>query len=134
VTERKEIEKSLVFADKFFMMSHDILVVAKGEYFIKVNPAFTETLGYSQEDMDRKPFLSYTHPEDIKTSVEAIKKLKKGVSLLNHRARARCKDGSYKWLDWTSTFDIQSGVMYADTWVLNGLVFPVKSFKICKMI
>ncbi|WP_185965246.1 PAS domain-containing protein, partial [Flavobacterium gawalongense] len=113
VTEIVENEGSLKMADKFFNMSYDMLVVAKGEYFEKVNPAFTRNLGYDQKDMDGKPFLSIAHPDDANAYIDAINKLKKGESMVNHRARARCKDGSYKWLDWSSTVDIKTGIMYA---------------------
>jgi PAS domain S-box-containing protein len=113
VTEQKETEKSLLSAEKFFNMSYDMLAVGKGDYFVKVNPAFTRTLGYDQKDMDHKTFLSFTHPEDTQASIDAINKLKKGESLISLRARARCKDGSYKWLDWTSTIDIATGDMFA---------------------
>ncbi|UQD56379.1 PAS domain-containing protein [Flavobacterium sp. K5-23] len=129
VTEAKENEKSLIFADNFFMMSYDMLIVGKGDYFIKVNPAFTKTLGYEQKDMNNKTFLSFTHPDDIKASVDAIKKLQKGVSLLNHRARARCKDGSYKWLDWTSTYDVRTDMMYTVARDVTKLVENEKSLK-----
>ncbi|HEY4628581.1 MAG TPA: PAS domain S-box protein, partial [Flavobacterium sp.] len=113
VTEIVENEGSLKMSEKFFNMSYDILVVAKGEYFEKVNPAFTGNLGYDQKEMDGKPFLSIAHPDDANAYIDAINKLKKGESMVNHRARARCKDGSYKWLDWSSTIDIKTGIMYA---------------------
>jgi PAS domain S-box-containing protein len=130
VTEKKEIENSLIFANTFFMMSYDMFVVAKGDYFVKVNPAFTKTLGYDQKDMNHKTFLSFTHPEDVKASIDAVKKLQKGVSILNHRARARCKDESYKWLDWTSTFDVQTGMMYAVARDVTKQIESEKSLKI----
>jgi len=113
ITALKENLKSLSFAEKFFNLSYDMFVVAKGDHFIKVNPAFIRILGYDQKEMDDKRFLSFTHPDDLEISIEALKKMQKGNSLLNHRARARCKDGSYKWLDWTSTLDLQTGIMYA---------------------
>jgi len=112
-TEMKENEKSLNEAQKFFNMSYDILVVAKGEYYEKVNPAFIKNLGYDQKEMDGKPFLSIVHPDDTNAYIDVINKLKKGEAMVNHRARARCKDESYKWLDWSSTIDIQTGIMYA---------------------
>jgi PAS domain S-box-containing protein len=130
VTAEKETEKSLIFAEKFFKMSYDLLVVARGEYFVKVNPAFTRTLGFDQKDMDDKPFLYFAHPDDIEVSTEAISKLKKGVSMVNHRARARCKDGSYKWLDWSSTIDVQTGIMYAVARDVTELVEKEESLKI----
>lgn len=113
VTEKVQNDETLRIAEQFFNMSFDMLVVAKGDYFIKVNNAFTRILGYEKKDMADRPFLSYAHPDDKAASSEAIKSLFKGRSLVNHRARARCKDGSYKWLEWTSTIDLDSGLIYA---------------------
>ena len=130
VTGQKEIEDSLIFAEKFFKMSYDLLVVVEGEYFIKVNPAFTRTLGFDQKDMDHKPFLSFAHPDDVVAITEAIKKLEKGESMVNYRARALCKDGSYKWLDWTSTVDVQTGIMYVVARDVTELIEKEESLKI----
>jgi PAS domain S-box-containing protein len=113
VTEKVKNDETLRIAEQFFNMSFDMLVVAKGEYFIKVNNAFTRILGYAMKDMADKPFLSFAHPDDLTASTEAIKSLVRGTSVVNHRARARCKDGSYKWLEWTSTLDPESGLIYA---------------------
>lgn len=113
ITYQKDKEKTLVFADKFFNMSHDLLVVAKGDYFIKVNPAFGRTLGYTREDMQNKPFLFFAHPDDAKASEAMLKRLSKGEPIVNYRARALCKDGTYKWLDWSITIDLQTGLVYA---------------------
>lgn len=113
ITAIKENEKSLMEAENFFNMSYELLVVVKGDYFIKVNPAFTRTLGFDQNDMNKKTFLSFAHPDDLKSSIAAVERLKKGEPMLNFRARAICKDGSYKWLEWSSTIDIQTGIMYA---------------------
>lgn len=113
ITKRKETQKALEMADRFFNMSFDMFVVAKGEYFIKVNSAFSRILGYDQKDMDDKPFLHFAHVDDAQKSIDVVKKLQQGESVVNHRARAKCKDGSYKWLEWTSTIDLQTGLIYA---------------------
>lgn len=113
VSIQKEIQKSLLTANKFFNLSYDMLVVAKGDYIIKINPAFKRNLGYDLKDVNNIPFISFSHPDDIHASMEAFNKLKRGESIVNHRMRGRCKDGTYKWLDWTSTSDIQTGIMYS---------------------
>lgn len=129
ITAQKEIENSLIIADTFFNISYDIFVVAKEEYFIKINPAFSRTLGYSQKDMDNMPFLSFTHPEDQRATLDSIKNGQKASAVLSHRARTLCKDGSYKWLDWTSTFDIRTGLMYAAARDITKLVENEESIK-----
>ena len=130
MTAQIETQKSLLIAETFFNMSYDMLAVGSGDYFIKINPAFTRTLGYDQSDMNHKTFLSFTHPEDIHKATEAIKSLQKGNSLINLRARARCKDGTYKWLDWTSTIDIQTGKMFAVARDVTDMVKYEESLKV----
>jgi PAS domain S-box-containing protein len=113
ITKQKENEESLKMANMFFNMSFDILTVAKREHFIKINPAFTKTLGYNQNDMDRIKFMELIHPDDLKTANEVLTKHMEGNPIVNFRTRFLCKDGSYKWLDWNSNIDVQQGLFYS---------------------
>ena len=133
ITDMKANENSIAEADKFFNLSYELFVVAKGDYFIKVNPAFTRILGFSQQEMDEKPFLSFSHPDDLKASTEAIEKLKNGGTMLNYRARALGKDGSYKWLEWSSAIDVQTGMMYAVARDVTEKIQNEESLKISNM-
>ena len=131
VTAQKETEDSLVVADKFFNMSNNLLVVGKGEYFIKINPAFTKTLGYTQEDMNTIKFMELTHPDDKHLADEVLAKLLKGNEIVNFEDRVLCKDGSYKWLDWHSTIDVEQGVLYA---VARDITEKVKNEQSLKIV
>lgn len=113
VTEQKEYEESLKTGNTFFNMSLDILVVASKDSFIKVNPSLVNVLGYSEEELKSKPFLSFVFSEDVETTKKEMKQLKKGMSLLNFRNRWICKDGSIKWLSWNATSDSTTGILYA---------------------
>ena len=113
VTKQKEIEKSIKMADMFFNMSFDILTVAKGDHFIKINPALTKTLGYNQNDMDKIKFIELIHPDDLKIANEVLAAHLEGNPIVNFRARFLCKDGSYKWLDWNSNIDMNQGLFYS---------------------
>ena len=113
VTKQKENEESLKMADMFFNMSFDILTVAKSEHFIKINPALTKTLGYSQNDMNRIKFMELIHPDDLKIATEVLAKHLEGNPIVNFRTRFLCNDGSYKWLDWNSNIDTKLGLFYS---------------------
>jgi PAS domain S-box-containing protein len=113
ITKQKENDESLKMADMFFNMSFDILTVSKGEHFIKINPAFTKTLGYNQNDMDRIKFMELIHPDDLKTANEVLTKHLGGNPIVNFRTRFLCKDGTYKWLDWNSNIDTKQGLFYS---------------------
>lgn len=133
VTVQKETEQSLNAAEKFFSMSFDMFVVIKGAFFDKVNSAFTRILGYDKKDIASKPFLEFTHPDDAKAFAEAITKLRNEDSVLNHRARTLCQDGTYKWLDWTSTIDLQTGIIYAVARDVTELVINEDSLKMANL-
>lgn len=132
ITERRKNEESLKISNMFFDMSFDMLVVAKGEYFIKVNAAFTRILGYNQKDMDDRPFLSFAHPDDAKTAKSILQNLAEGEPVVNFQARAKCKDGSYKTLDWTATSDKDSGLIYAVARDVTELAKNEESLKMIK--
>lgn len=113
VTAQKANEASLKIADTFFNMSFDILTVAKNDHFIKINPAFTKTLGYTQQEIDAIKFMELTHPDDRSIADEVLAKLLRGDPIVSFEDRVLCKDGTYKWLDWHSTIDMQQGILYS---------------------
>ena len=133
ITAQKEIETALNVANTFFYMSFDMFVVIKNEKFVKVNPAFTRILGYDQREIINKPFLDFIHPEDTKIFMDGIKKLQVSDSFISHKVRERLKDGSYKWFDWTSTIDIQTGIIYAVARDVSELIKNEESLKVANM-
>ncbi|MGO4906475.1 PAS domain-containing protein [Flavobacterium sp. W20_MBD1_R3] len=133
ITDKKEIENALNIANTFFYMSFDMFVVIKDQSFVKVNPAFTRILGYEQQEIINKPFLSFIHPDDAGIFMEGINKLRISDSVVTHRVRERLKDGSYKWLDWTITIDIQTGIIYAVARDVSDLIKNEESLKISNM-
>ncbi|MCG8017409.1 MAG: EAL domain-containing protein [Candidatus Thiodiazotropha sp. 'RUGA'] len=104
-----EIERS-----NFFDLSIDLLAVANTEgKFVKVNHAWKELLGWEPEDLLSDTFLSFVHPDDIDATVNQIQSQKEsGTTVQQFVNRYRCKDGSYRWLEWTASAEID-GFVYA---------------------
>jgi len=97
--QRKKAELELA---AFFEFSPDLLCVANEKgYFVKVNPAFSKTLGYTSEELMAQPFTNFVHPEDRYPTVErtdyAVKKQSD-----HFENRYLTKDGKVVWLSWTS--------------------------------
>jgi PAS domain S-box-containing protein len=100
IFERKKAE---IERDNFFNLSMDIVVLANLDGFFKdVNPAATEILGWSKEELLSRPWLDFIHPDDIQMTKDAGEGLKKGKRVNLFENRYRCKDGSYRWLSWNS--------------------------------
>jgi two-component system sensor histidine kinase/response regulator len=88
--------------DPFFNLSLDFLCTAGLDgYFRTVNPTFIRTLGYTEEELLSKPFIHFIHPEDRRATIAALEELTRGADIVNFDNRYRCKDGSYRWLEWS---------------------------------
>jgi PAS domain S-box-containing protein len=100
--------------DRFFRVSLDLLCVAGFDgYFKRVNPAWHRVLGYDTEELLRRPYIEFIHPDDRPaTSREAVK-VSTGVDLLHFENRYLHKDGSVRWLLWTATPVTELQVIYA---------------------
>jgi len=96
-----------------FDMSLQMLCIAGVDgYFKQLNPAFERVLGFSREELLSRPFVDFVHPEDRETTVKEVDKLAKGALTVNFTNRYRTKDGSYRWLAWTSVPQ-RDGLLYA---------------------
>lgn len=72
----------------------------KKGYFTYVNPAFTEVLGYTSEELKAVPFMDFVRVEDRAATQAEMDKLEAGEKTLFFRNYYRCKDGSEKLLSW----------------------------------
>ncbi|MBC8128041.1 MAG: PAS domain S-box protein [Gloeobacteraceae cyanobacterium ES-bin-144] len=99
--------------DCFFKCSLDLFTIADTDgNFHQVNPAFTRTLGWSAEELVALPFCDLVHPDDRESSMAEMKKLVGGEPMTHFEIRCRCKDGSWKILEW-HTMPQPDGTLYA---------------------
>ena len=100
--------------ERLFNISQDMLCVADFEgHFRIVNAAFENTLGHSRQAFLDTPFIDFAHPDDKAPTLEAMERLATGASVICFENRYRCKDGSYKWLQWTLAPETEAGLLYA---------------------
>jgi PAS domain S-box-containing protein len=113
ITETKRTQEEL---QNIFDMSLDLICIAdiRTIRFLKVNPAFTTTLGYTEDELLEHSFLEFIHPDDVAPTLRVIEdRLRAGDKVLDFENRYLCKDGSYRWLSWLSHPRPEQGVTYA---------------------
>ncbi len=100
--------------ETLFNLSLDMLCVANADgYFLLVNAAFEATLGYSTQVLLETPYLEFVHPDDKAATLKAARQLLAGDPLICFENRYRCRDGTYKWLEWTCAPVTDEGLLYA---------------------
>ncbi|MGH8482754.1 MAG: ATP-binding protein, partial [Nevskiaceae bacterium] len=111
VTGQKRAEAE---RERFFTMALDMLCVAGSDgYFKRLNPAFSETLGWSLEELTGRPFIEFVHPDDVvPTQREFERQVREGRTVLHFENRYRHKDGSWRVLSWRSSPQ-PDGLLYA---------------------
>ncbi len=102
VTERTS---AAIQRDRVFELAKDLLCVVDLEgRFLRVSPAFVETLGYAEEELIARPLLELVHPED-REATEAVFAHAKESEVTVFENRYVCQDGSARVLQWTSRPD-----------------------------
>jgi PAS domain S-box-containing protein/putative nucleotidyltransferase with HDIG domain len=96
-------------------LSLDLIASASFDgFFTRVNPAFTRTLGWDREELLSRPLLEFVHPDDRDATLKAVAdQTFAGREVFNFQNRYLTKDGSYRWLEWTSRPDPQSKALIA---------------------
>jgi PAS domain S-box-containing protein len=98
----EELKKATKQLNEFFQTSPDLMGIGRPDgHFKSVNPSFCRVLGYSEQELLNRPFLSLVHPDDMPKSKETVKKIIRGEPILNFENRCRCKDGTYKTISWS---------------------------------
>ncbi|MGZ6220148.1 MAG: PAS domain S-box protein, partial [Syntrophales bacterium] len=98
---RKKVAEEAV--NQFFNVSLDLKCIANSDgYFLRLNPAWEMTLGYTLGELMAKRFLEFVHPDDLDKTREAVSTLASQQKVTSFENRYRCKDGTYRWLEWIS--------------------------------
>jgi PAS domain S-box-containing protein len=111
ITQRRRAEAE---RNRLFTYSVDLLCIAGFDgFFRELNPAWTQTLGWSETELKSRSWFDFVHPDDQAATTEAGKRLAQGQTVLCFDNRYRCKDGSWRWLSWNSFPLPDQGTIFA---------------------
>ncbi len=101
---RKTVKKKSEELDRFFKVTIDLLCIANTDGdFIQLSNSWEKILGYNIQSLEGQKFLDFVHPQDLENTVQAMSELSSTQDVLGFINRYRCKDGSYRWIEWNST-------------------------------
>ncbi len=98
--------------DRLWRVSDDLIGVANFDgRWASINPAASAILGWSEQELLAMPIASLWHPEEANDTLAHRQRLIEGGPTERFQNRYRHKDGSYRWLSWSST--AEGGFIYA---------------------
>ena len=107
--------------ERFFDLSHDMMCIASTDgHFKKINHAWQATLGYTKPEILATPLLDLIHPDDREATLREVERQLAGQATIQFVNRYRCKDGSYKWLEWVATPCVDKKWLYASARDITG--------------
>ncbi|MEB3212598.1 MAG: PAS domain S-box protein, partial [Leptolyngbyaceae bacterium] len=110
--EQVALQQRTAELDRFFSLALELLCIATLEgRFIRLNHQWEKVLDYPLWDLEGAEFIDFVHPEDVEMTLQAMQRLEQGEEIMGFTNRYRCRDGSYRWIEWTST--PSNGLIYA---------------------
>ncbi len=112
IIARKEREE-LKHYETLFKLSDDLICMAGADgYFKKINPAFEQNFGWTNEELCKRPIIEFINPEDIDATLERLKDISDGAQTVILSNRFITADGNYRLLQWVVTKDPNSEYLY----------------------
>ena len=100
---------------RHFEVSHDMLCTANFDgYFVQLNRAWEETLGWTREELMSRPFIEFVHPDDRGRTESRNQAFARGVrATVAFTNRYRAKDGEWHWIEWSTRVDTEARLIFA---------------------
>ncbi|MCJ2125753.1 PAS domain-containing protein [Methylobacterium sp. J-077] len=109
--ERRVAERTLD-RNALWQLSSDIMLRCGFDgLIVAVNPAWEAVLGWSEEELIGTNLFDLIHPDDMERTIEGAQSSSEGEVFARFDNRYRHKDGSYRWISWSTRPD--SGVINA---------------------
>jgi PAS domain S-box-containing protein len=105
-TLESEVRERTIQRDRMWTLSTDIMMVSnRAGTILSVNPAWTNLLGWAEEELVGNRFYGFIHPEDLEMTRAERKKLEQGRTVHHFQNRYLKKSGGFVWLSWKAVPD-----------------------------
>ncbi|MFC0240208.1 PAS domain S-box protein [Rhodopseudomonas telluris] len=105
-TLEQRVQEKTRERDRIWNVSQDLLLVTDQDgVWRTVNPAWTNTLGWSAAELLDRTSEWLEHPADGGVTRRHFARLASGPGTVRFESRIRHRDGSYRWLSWTGVSD-----------------------------
>ena len=113
--ESQEHQQSQHELERFFLVTPNLMFCIAGfdGYFKRLNPNFSQILGYSTKELMARPFMDFIHPQDQLATQREVERLGQGETTISFENRYLHQDGTYRWLRWNATAVLDEHVIYA---------------------
>jgi PAS domain S-box-containing protein len=93
-----------------FDIERDLLCMADTRgYFLSLNSAWERALGWSRDELMRRPFIEFVHQDDVPRTAEMAAMVERhDYHVVDFENRYRTKDGDWRWLRWNARSDGQT--------------------------
>ncbi len=76
------------------------------------NPSVAAVLGYQPEELSRVELSALVHPDDLGAPTDDLEDFPRDGSMLTLEVRCRTKEGGWRWLEWSGSWEESSGLLY----------------------
>jgi PAS domain S-box-containing protein len=95
--------RSLAERERLFDTTRDLIGVATFDGLLKsVNPAWSRTLGRTDEELLTRPFSDIIHPDDLATTAEVVATMRRGEPVHQFQVRLLKSDGEAVAFAWSA--------------------------------
>jgi PAS domain S-box-containing protein len=133
ITELKKAEDALNARNRemenFFEVVSDLLSISDNTgKFKRLNKAWEDLLGYTSDELMKMQYMDLIHLEDLESTANAVREMIESGRMSNFVNRYRCKDGSYKFMEWNSRLT-EDGSSYSSARDITGRKLSEQALK-----
>ncbi len=101
-----KVEERTLQRDRLWSLSTDLMMVSdRNGVILAVNPAWTQRLGWREDELVGAPFTRFLHPDDAPRTLAIRATLLDGAVLERFSNRYLTREGAVVWLSWSAVPD-----------------------------